>query len=72
LTALSDAVEDVLRVQQNTGKPLAVVVAGHNGSGKSTMWRLWLSPQIQVPLINADRMMLSVLPEPGGSGALED
>jgi len=72
LTALADAVEQVLDVQRRTGKPLAIVVAGHNGSGKSTMWRQLLSPQIQVPLINADRMMLSILPEPASSGALED
>lgn len=56
--------------QRQSGKPLAIIVAGHNGSGKSTMWRKRLSDQLQIPLVNADRMMLSVLPEPDGSGRL--
>ncbi len=42
---------------------MAVVLAGHNGSGKSTLWYRRLSDQLQMPLINADRMMLSILPE---------
>lgn len=37
--------------------------AGHNGSGKSTMWNLHLADRFQIPLINADRMMMSILPE---------
>ena len=49
-----------------------MVLAGHNGSGKSTMWRKRLSRQLQIPLINADRMMLSILPEPGNDGALDE
>ncbi len=53
-----------------TKKPLAVVLAGHNGSGKSTMWRKLLAGQLQIPLINADRMMMSILPEAGSGGAL--
>jgi len=44
-------------------KPFAIILAGHNGSGKSTMWYKYLSEKLQVPLINADRMMLSILPE---------
>ncbi|RJT29456.1 toxin [Mesorhizobium waimense] len=51
-------------------KPLAIVLAGHNGSGKSTMWRKVLSDRLQIPLINADRMMLSILRETGNDGAL--
>jgi predicted ABC-type ATPase len=47
------------------------VLAGHNGSGKSTMWRERLSGQLRIPLINADRMMLSILPEPNSDGKLE-
>ncbi len=31
------------------------------------MWRQHLSPYLQIPLINADRMMLSILPEPEGA-----
>ncbi len=65
------AVDRVLQTQAVSGKPLGVVVAGHNGSGKSTMWRKHLSPKIQIPLVNADRMMLSILPEPDARGRLE-
>lgn len=36
------------------------------------MWRKVLSPRLRMPLINADRMMLSILPEPGSDGALID
>lgn len=71
MTGLSEAVEQILAAQQKTKKPLAIVLAGHNGSGKSTMWRKRLSGQLQIPLINADRMMLSILPEPGSDGALD-
>lgn len=66
MTTLAQAVDQVLRVQVASGKPLAIIVAGHNGSGKSTMWNERLAPGLQMPLINADRMMLSILPEPRG------
>ena len=71
MTALNDTVEQILQAQRSTKKPLAIILAGHNGSGKSTMWRRTLSAQLQIPLVNADRMMLSILPEPGDDGALE-
>jgi predicted ABC-type ATPase len=58
------AIDLVQQEQAGTGKPFGIIVAGHNGSGKSTMWRDWVSDQLQIPLINADRMMLSILPEP--------
>lgn len=48
---------------QKQNKPLAIVLAGHNGSGKSTLWYEHIADQLRIPLINADRMMLSVLPE---------
>lgn len=64
MIALLEAVDLVLETQKGTAKPLAVIVAGHNGSGKSTMWRTVLSDHLKTPLINADRMMLSILPEP--------
>lgn len=70
MTALSEAVEQILQAQRKTKKPLAIVLAGHNGSGKSTMWRKVLAEQLQIPLINADRLMLSILPEPAADGAL--
>ena len=48
-------------------KPAAFVLAGHNGSGKSTLWYQRLASQLQVPLINADRLTASILPsaDPG-------
>jgi predicted ABC-type ATPase len=63
LNTLVAALEAVLDSQRGTLKPLAVVVAGHNGSGKSTMWRRSLSDRLRIPLVNADRLMLSILPE---------
>jgi len=38
MTELAEAVEQVLQTQIASEKPLAIIVAGHNGSGKSTMW----------------------------------
>ena len=70
MTTLLEAVDGILGVQAATRKPLAVIVAGHNGSGKSTMWRRSLADVLQMPLINADRMMLSILPEAGEGGHL--
>jgi predicted ABC-type ATPase len=72
LTDLRTAVDEILAAQRQTKKPLAIILAGHNGSGKSTMWRKTLSEQLQIPLVNADRMMLSILPEPLSDGALEE
>jgi predicted ABC-type ATPase len=63
---LTQAVDNVLSFQQKSKKPLAIILAGHNGSGKSTMWRISLADRFRIPLINADRMMLSVLPESFG------
>lgn len=70
MNALGEAVDQILQAQLKTKKPLAIILAGHNGSGKSTMWRRSLSDQLQIPLVNADRMMLSILPEPDSDGAL--
>jgi predicted ABC-type ATPase len=60
---LSTSVAQVVEAQTASGKPLAIVLAGHNGSGKSTMWYDRLADTLQIPLINADRMMLSILPD---------
>lgn len=46
-----------------TRKPVAFVLAGHNGSGKSTLWKERLSPSLKIPLVNADRLTASILPE---------
>ena len=63
MTSLASAVQQIIDLQTAAGKPLAIVLAGHNGSGKSTMWYNLLADRLQIPLINADRMMMSVLPE---------
>ncbi len=63
MTSLAEAVEQAQAAQRTSRKPLAIVLAGHNGSGKSTMWYGHLASTLQIPLINADRMMLSILPE---------
>lgn len=70
MTSVITAARDILQTQQETKRPLAVIVAGHNGSGKSTLWRRTLAGIFHIPLINADRMMLSILPEPAMGGAL--
>ncbi len=62
----------VLVAQSGSGKPLAIVLAGHNGSGKSTLWYDRLAPEIRIPLVNADRMMMSILPEPDEGRRLPD
>jgi predicted ABC-type ATPase len=70
VTTLVRAVDEVLNAQIKTQKPVAVVLAGHNGSGKSTMWHSRLADTFRIPLINADRMMVSILPEPREDGHL--
>lgn len=49
-------------------KPLAIVLAGHNGSGKSTFWYSKLADNLRIPLVNADRLTLSILPPPLDDG----
>lgn len=51
-------------------RPLAFVLAGHNGSGKSTLWSERIAPIVQVPLINADRLITSILPVRQADGRL--
>lgn len=70
MNSLSKAMDRVLETQEASGKPLAIILAGHNGSGKSTMWKKHLSDRLQIPLINADRMMVSILPEANRDGFL--
>ena len=67
---LSASVREILSAQKGSNKPLAVVLAGHNGSGKTTLWDQKLVDLLQLPLVNADRMMMSVLPaalDPGSN-----
>ena len=70
MTGLAVAVDRIRAAQKKSGKPLAIVLAGHNGSGKSTLWYEKLSDKLQIPLVNADRMMLSMLPDRDGVGRL--
>jgi len=70
MTGLSKAAGDVLAAQNESGKPLAVILAGHNGSGKSTLWYRHIADQFQIPLVNADRMMMSILPREASDGTL--
>jgi predicted ABC-type ATPase len=63
-------VAEIAMRAKKSGKPLAIILAGHNGSGKSTMWYDHLVDELKIPLVNADRMMLSILPVPGGDGHL--
>ena len=49
---------------QSRSRPLAVVLAGHNGSGKTSLWTTRLSDFLRIPLINADRLTESILPPP--------
>lgn len=63
-------ISDIKVLAKESGRPLAVILAGHNGSGKSTMWYDHLADDLQVPLINADRMLMSVLPTPAQDGHL--
>jgi predicted ABC-type ATPase len=65
MRAIPGAVNRVLAEQRASDRPLAVILAGHNGSGKSTLWYRRLADRLQIPLVNADRMMLSILPEVG-------
>lgn len=60
---LEEAVKKIRAAQKRSKKPFAVVLAGHNGSGKSTFWYERLAEDYQIPLVNADRMMMSILPE---------
>lgn len=64
MTSPASAVESVLSFQEQANKPLAIILAGHNGSGKTTLWyKKGLAGKLQIPLVNADRIMMSVLPE---------
>jgi predicted ABC-type ATPase len=56
------SLNSLLRVPAAEDKPTAIVLAGHNGSGKSTLWYGRLADGLQMPLVNADRLTLSLLP----------
>ncbi len=70
MTSAIEAIRQVRETQEQRQKPLAIILAGHNGSGKSTFWRRNLADELQMPLVNADRMMLAILPEQASDGSL--
>lgn len=71
--SIASAMDVIVSKQKAAGKPLAIVLAGHNGSGKSTFWyEKGIADSLQIPLINADRMMLSILPDPNKYGHLPE
>jgi predicted ABC-type ATPase len=55
--------EVLANAQASRPKPVAFVVAGHNGAGKSTLWYELLASKLQMPLVNADRLTMSILPD---------
>jgi predicted ABC-type ATPase len=62
--------ETLLKTTAVGEQPVAIVLAGHNGSGKSTLWYERLADTLQIPLVNADRLTLSLLPELGADRKL--
>jgi predicted ABC-type ATPase len=58
------SLQSLLRISAADNKPTAIVLAGNNGSGKSTLWYDRLADGLQIPLVNAGRLTLSLLPIP--------
>ncbi len=56
------SLNSLLHIATAEDKPTAILLAGHNGSGKSTLWYTRLADGLQIPLVNADRLTLSLLP----------
>jgi len=54
--------DTALKTASNAQRPPAFILAGHNGSGKSTLWHDRLANRLQIPLVNADRLTMSILP----------
>ncbi len=68
MTVAPPTLEELLAIElSGNDKPVAVVLAGHNGSGKSTLWYQRLADGLQFPLVNADRLTMSILPEATGT-----
>jgi len=61
----------LLRTSAPEHKPVVIVLAGHNGSVKSTLWYDRLADDLQLPLVNADRLTLSLLPPAGADNKLK-
>jgi len=59
---IDSLLDTALRTASLAQRPPAFILAGHNGSGKSTLWHDRLAHQLQIPLVNADRLTASILP----------
>jgi predicted ABC-type ATPase len=55
-----DMLAEAMGTSAPADKPTAIVLAGYNGSGKSTLWDERLADSLQFPLVNADRLTLSL------------
>jgi len=64
------SLKTLLNTNAADDKPIAIILAGHNGSGKSTLWYDRLADDLQIPLVNADRLTLSLLPPVGADKKL--
>jgi predicted ABC-type ATPase len=64
------SLDGLLTIAAAEDKPIALVLAGHNGSGKSTLWYDRLADALEIPLVNADRLTLSLLPPAGANQRL--
>jgi predicted ABC-type ATPase len=68
VTTAPPTIEQVLSKElRGEARPVAFILAGHNGSGKSTLWYRRLADHLRIPLVNADRLTMSILPEPSGN-----
>ncbi len=65
------SLKTLLNKNEADDRPVAIVLAGHNGSGKSTLWYDRLADDLQIPLVNADRLTLSLLPPAGADKKLK-
>ncbi len=66
MTSLAAALELVMLMHDSAAKPVALVLAGPDGAGKSTLWERKLAGLMQLPLIGSERMMAAMLPAVSG------
>lgn len=67
----TDVANYIRKLASEQERPLGIVLAGHNGSGKSTFWYDRLADNLRLPLVNADRLTLSLLPPPNNKNQLK-
>lgn len=64
MTSLASALELVMLMHDASDKPVALVLAGPDGAGKTTLWQRKLAGLMQLPLIGGERMLDAMLPAP--------